>query len=87
MSEFKIIIRIFVGGVGVLAVAAVVLPFSATGEAILQSGLDKDEACAYIDCAGGTRDCGSVTGTLPAGGPFVGDEIEVTYTCYEPDPS
>ena len=79
MTSCKTIGRFFIGGVAALAVVA--------GAASGTPGLDKEEACAYIDCAGGKRDCGTVSGTVPAGGPFTGDEIKVTYTCYEPIPN
>jgi hypothetical protein len=43
----------------------------------------KTTACALIGCRNGSRECGTVSGTIKAGAPpFVG-EVEVEYTCYE----
>lgn len=46
----------------------------------------KTEACSFIGCPNGNRQCGTASGKITSGAPpFVG-EIAVSWTCYEKGP-
>jgi uncharacterized membrane protein len=74
----------------VASVLAVALALSSSAAIASAMNVDEEgeeagkaEACAFIGCRDGNRECGKATGKISSGmPPFVG-EIKVSWTCYE----